>query len=83
MKAETLKVQKYDCIAQTHIFTPLAFETLGSWAPQCEAFIKELGRRLILVTGEKKEPSYLRQNLSMAIQRGNAVACRGTMASNI
>lgn len=82
-KAETLKIQKYASIAQTHIFTPLAFETLGAWAPQCEVFMKELGRRLVQATGEKKEPSYLRQRLSLAIQRGNAIACRGTMVANI
>ena len=82
-KAESHKIQKYMDIAQTHTFIPLAFETLGSWGPQCEDFARELGRRLVQITGEKMEPAYLRQRLSLAIQRGNAIACRGTMASGM
>jgi hypothetical protein len=82
-KAEAQKIQKYASIALTHTFIPLAFETLGAWGSQSEEFVRDLGRRLVEKTGDKMEPSYLRQRLSMAIQRGNAVACRGTMAMNI
>jgi len=82
-KAEAQKIQKYASIALTHTFIPLAFETLGAWGSQSEEFVRDLGRRLVEKTGDRMEPSYLRQRLSMAIQRGNAVACRGTMAMNI
>ena len=77
-KAEALKVTKYADISRTHIFIPLAFETLGAWGNQCREFVRDLGRRITGVTGEKLETLYLRQRLSIAIQRGNAMACRGT-----
>ena len=78
VKAESSKTSKYADLSITHTFIPLAFETLGSWGVQCSESVKELGRRLTLVTGEKKEHVYLKQSLSIAIQRGNAMACRGT-----
>ena len=38
----------------------------------------ELGRRMTAATGDSRETSFLRQRLSVAIQRGNAIAaCRG------
>jgi len=78
-KAEASKSQKYASLAHSHHFIPLAMETLGSWGPQCKDFISEVGRRITRVTGEPKETAYLRQRLSVAIQRGNAISCRGTL----
>ena len=78
-KAEAAKTAKYAELALTHAFVPLAFETLGSWGGQCYKFICELGRRISLVTKDERETAYLKQRLSIALQRGNAVACRGTM----
>lgn len=78
-KAEASKTMKYTDIAQTHEFVPLAFETLGSWGTKCKNFVCELGRRITQVTGEARETTYLKQRLSIAIQRGNAIACRGTL----
>ena len=80
-KAEASKTAKYADIARHYSFVPLVFETLGAWGKQCSEFIQNLGLRITLVTGDKKEPSYLRQRLSIAIQRGNAIACRGTLPS--
>ena len=45
------------------------------------AFIAELGRRMAAVTGDPRETAFLRQRLSVAIQRGNAIACRGSIPS--
>ncbi len=78
-KAENSKITKYRDIALTHAFVPLAFETLGSWGPECRSFVAELGRRLTVMTGDVRETSYLKQRLSIAIQRGNAIACSGTL----
>ena len=80
-KAEAAKLTKYADIARTHIVVPQAFETLGSWGKQASDFVSELGRRLTVVTGERRETSYLRQRLSIAIQRGNSIACQGTLPS--
>jgi hypothetical protein len=78
-KAETSKSTKYATIATTHIFVPLAFETLGPWGTEAIRFVQELGHRISAHTGDPKETSYLQQRLSVAIQRGNRIACLGTM----
>ena len=78
-RAEASKVAKYAAIATTHIFVPLAFETLGPWGEQAQSFVTELGRRISAVTGDTREIAYLKQRLSIAIQRGNALACLGTL----
>jgi len=46
-------------------------------------FVTELGRRLTLVSGDGRETFYLRQRLSIAIQRGNAIACLGSLLDNL
>src|SRR6476661_218155 len=81
-KAEGIKTAKYASLAQTHVFIPLALETMGAWGQQCTDFVTDLGRRLTAVSGEKREPSFLRQRISMAVQRGNALACRGTLPTD-
>jgi hypothetical protein len=77
-KAETVKIAKYADISVTYNFVPLAFETLGAWGNECKNFVAELGRRITVVTNEAKETLYLKQRLSIAVQRGNAIACQGT-----
>ena len=69
-------------IAITHAFVPLAFETLGAWGVQCQRFVSELGRSITIITGDTRETSYLWQRLSIAVQRGNAIACRGPCLMN-
>ena len=51
---------------------------MGSCGKQCDDLVSKLGRRLVTVTGEKREGTFLRQRVSIAIQRGNALACRGS-----
>ena len=77
-QSEALKTTKYAAIAVSHTFIPLAFETLGAWGKQAQQFVAELGRRITVVTGDKRETKFLRQRLSVAIQRGNAIACLRT-----
>jgi hypothetical protein len=73
-KAEASKASKYTALSTTHTFIPLAFETLGAWGEQAKGFVSELGRRISAITGDVREADYLRQRLSIAIQRGNAGA---------
>ena len=77
-QSEATKISKYATIATTHLFIPLAFETLGTWGQEARKFISELGRRITEVTKDNRETEFLRQRLSVAIQRGNAMACLGT-----
>ena len=77
--AEEKKREKYSDLASSYIFTPLGFETIGQWGPSTLKFIKELGTLLEQATGEKRSTAFLKQRLSVAIQRGNAAAVRGTV----
>jgi len=52
-----------------HTFYPLAIDTGGAIE-----HVQEIGRRATLITGEPRESIILLQQLSVALQRGNAVA---------
>ena len=81
-KSAVSKTQKYQSILQTHLFTPIAIETAGVWNSQArELFIAELGKRITTVTGEIKETSYIFQQLSVAIQRGNMLSFIGSFTT--
>ena len=80
--AESASIQKrnkYQNLLQTHLFVPVAVETMGSWSKESLDFVEELGRRLTVVTGDKRESTFLRQLLSIAVQRGNAAAFAGCL----
>ena len=64
--------------AKTHHSTPIAIETGGSWNDLAIEFINELGKRITAVTKEPPETQYLFQRMSVALQRGNAVAFQST-----
>ena len=72
--AASTKTQKYEGITQTHLFTPIAIETAGVWDRQASDFINELGKRITVITGDRKESNYLFQQISVAIQRGNMLS---------
>ena len=71
--AASRKEAKYASISQTHLFFPLAFETLGPINQVGHDFISALGHRTTLVTDDPRETSFLYQRLSVALQRFNAV----------
>ena len=75
--AEERKAVKYSHLSPTYLFTPVAMETMGAIGPESRAFLRELGRRVQLESGEANSTTYLLQRLSMAVQRGNAVAIMG------
>ena len=64
-----------------YIVTPVAVETMGSWAPLGLEFVKEIGKRIEETTGEKRSTSFLFQAISISIQRGNAASVAGTVPS--
>jgi Reverse transcriptase (RNA-dependent DNA polymerase) len=72
--AAALKTQKYNELASTHCFVPIAMETLGSINADGLCLLNTLGGRCIATTGDTRERTFLFQRLSMAVQRGN-VAC--------
>ena len=78
-EAEGRKRSKYEDLSRDYLLTPLGFETVGHWGKSAVAFVDKLGRELGRVTGEPRSTSYLRQRLSVAIQRGNTASVRGTV----
>ena len=60
---------------------PICVETTGVWGPLGYKFIKELGRLTSEKTKEKRSTSFIMQNISMEIQRGNCASVLCTIAS--
>ena len=77
--ADAKNMKKYSCLGNNYIFTPIALETLGPWGGEADNFVREVGRRLHSVTGDPRSTSFLRQKLSMAVQRGKAACIIGTL----
>jgi hypothetical protein len=73
---EDKKVIKYSELSEFH-FVPVGIETFGAYGPQASKLIKQIGKKIQEATGEKLSTFYLKQRISMAIQKGNAVCVRG------
>ena len=76
--ADSRKNNKYSAIAQSHVFVPLAIETLDPINFKGLKFLSELGDRLTAVTDDPREALFLFQRISILIQRFNAVCFQGT-----
>ena len=70
--AEERKRRKYAALAEAHEFESIAVETMGVYGESTGVILKPIGRRLVEATGEPREVNWFRQNLAIAIQRGNA-----------
>ena len=70
--AEERKRRKYAALAETHQFEIIAVKTTRVYGESSRVILKAIGRRLVEATGEPREANWFRQNLAIAIQRGNA-----------
>ena len=61
--AEERKRRKCAALAEADQFEPIA-----------GVILRAIGRRLVEATGEPREVNWFRQNLAIAIQRGNALS---------
>ena len=78
-QAENRKIAKYSRLDRSlYMFVPIAIETMGTFGERSLKFIKDLGKRIALQTGDPLSRSYLVQRLSVAVQRGNAASILGT-----
>ena len=77
--AETRKSKKYADLATRYFFAPVAIETLGAMGDEAFYFLKELGRRVEKTTLDNREPAFLFQRISVAIQRCNAACVLATV----
>ena len=80
-RAETRKGTKYADLVSSgdYSFVPIAIETLGAWGPSAAVICTEIGGRVRAHTGEVRSVAFLRQRLSIAVQRGNAASVLGTV----
>ena len=58
---------------------PFAIETSGVWGEEAMRLVTEIGRRTAVVTHEPRSTAFLRQRISVAVQRGNAACINGTL----
>ena len=56
---------------------------MGSWGVGAKAFVAEVENRVKQATGNTRCMEFLRQRVSIEIQRGNAAAVIGTVDSTI
>ena len=77
-QAERNKIVKYAPLTPQYEVVPIAVETLGAYGPSAWAFVGLLGSRLVRATGDRRAGAFLRQRISMAVQRGNVLSLRGT-----
>ena len=56
---------------------PVGIETYGTYGPQAMKLITKIGKKIQEATGEKQSTFYLKQRISIAIQKGNTVCVRG------
>jgi hypothetical protein len=76
--AAARKTLKYQGLSPQYIFQPVSLETLGSACPSTSAFLAEVGHKISAVSGDPKETAFLRQRLSLCIQRFNAVILKNS-----
>ena len=72
--AATRKRAKYADIIQSHIFVPIAIETVGPINMDGQRFLDSLGEHFLSVSGDARETTYLYQRISAVIKIFNLVA---------
>ena len=70
---------KYAGLADRFDFYPIGFETFGSWGPSAIDILGQIGERIKEHTDHLRTMDFLRQKISIEIQRGNAVSVLGTV----
>ena len=76
--AAARKHAKYYTISATHLFVPVAVETLGLFCDEGLKFISEIGLRLSTVSDDSRESNFLFLRISVLIQPFNEVAFNRT-----
>lgn len=71
---EELKRTKYEPITNNYWFCPIAIDTIGAYGTQAAEIVKEIGSRNYQRSGQRQATFFLRQRISIAIQKGNSIA---------
>ncbi len=75
--AEHRKTRKYSHLVSSHVFVPVAIETLGAFGGEARSFFRDVARRVTVATQDPLAHQYLVQRIAVAVQRGNAAAVLG------
>jgi len=65
----------------SHIFQPIALETLGPIKESAVQLLNDLGHRITSVSADDKEGQFLFQRLSISLQRFNAILLHESFGS--
>ena len=71
-------ISKYAGLSASHLFVPIAIETLDPINQAEHSFLYELGRCLSTISDDPRESFFPFQRISILIQRFNEVVFRGT-----
>ena len=71
-EAERKKKIKYAALFERFYFIPIAIDTIGAYGDEAAKLIQEIGQKLKSKTGEDRSTSYLKQKISILVQKGNS-----------
>ena len=54
------------------IFVPFVIDSTGVWGEEALKFVKEIGRRIVGSEGNRRAAAFIRQRMSVEVQRGNS-----------
>ena len=77
--AERKKTEKYSDLGSQYLFYPVGFETFVTWGPSATELLQAVGRRMADQSGESRSVQFLKQRISVDIQRGNCYCVLGTV----
>src|SRR5437899_460878 len=69
--------------SNSNLFFPVSIETLGIWGPSAAVLCRDIGSRLVTLSGYPRSHHFLIQRLALAVQRGNASSVAGTHPSQL
>ena len=75
------KRSKYEIIARTHHFVPVVVKTSGAFGIEALDLFAEITRWVRAVTQEVRARALLLQQVSVALQHGNAASVLGSIGS--
>ena len=74
-----LKEKKYEELARRYEFFPIVVESHGPICEKANKFIVQLGKQIELKSGEPRATEFLRQSISIVVQKGNALSVVGAL----
>ncbi|ESO01798.1 hypothetical protein HELRODRAFT_160965 [Helobdella robusta] len=72
LRAADFKNSKYAALAESKIFQPVCIETFGPTDAQTQSFLNELCSRIVEVSGDPLNKSYVKQSFSILLQKYNS-----------